>query len=163
MLSDELKKVRKQIPNDNKFNLNFLRFPAPNRITPNSNNQIPSIKLSIARSEDNDEMYYIPKVDEYYGELNFFDILTYYGKYSNGVLGYGMNDRPSTDNFNNLEDARKWFEGVIGKPLYKINNISRLINHCFSLRIHKKRFIKLFWSMLSLLDDTLVTHQSYYT
>eukprot|EP01084_Bolivina_argentea_P203302 347251_1 len=82
-------------------------------------------------SKMNEQIYSIPAVDEYYGDLGFFDNMCYYGKYSNGVLGYSFNESeepPSKADWKGdvIHEARRYFQGIIGAPIYGIENINQL-------------------------------------
>ena len=90
------------------------------------------------------QLYEIPKVDEYYDDISFWDNLCFFSKYSDGaILGHSFDeeaDPPSktvwedvfrdTAEFqsDNLRPARDYFQGMIAKPVYDIENIRKLQN-----------------------------------
>eukprot|EP00486_Rosalina_sp_Unknown_P006835 CAMPEP_0201574332 /NCGR_PEP_ID=MMETSP0190_2-20130828/18769_1 /ASSEMBLY_ACC=CAM_ASM_000263 /TAXON_ID=37353 /ORGANISM="Rosalina sp." /LENGTH=311 /DNA_ID=CAMNT_0048002451 /DNA_START=60 /DNA_END=992 /DNA_ORIENTATION=- len=141
MLKDERdKQIEQKEANNGKFDANILTFPAP---YPYDSKDYPVIPLNIFDGEapSGTKMYEIPKVDEYYGDISFFDDLCYYGKYSDGAFGYSFDenaDPVSKDEFkditdsdglqDNLDAARRYFTGMIGTPVYGVTDVKKLQN-----------------------------------
>ena len=114
--------------------LDLLTFPSPysesNALT--TLNCLQSSPSSI--SEQN--IYSLLSVDEYYGELTFFDNMCYFGKWSDGIFGSSFDDNAEPQHKGIWEDisaeksslieARRYFQGMLGLPLYGVSDINKL-------------------------------------
>lgn len=142
MLYDERDSTKEQKEsNGGEFDPTIISFPprynSDARIIVNcfeDESQIPSAAAQKS-------IYEMPQVDEFYGDLGFFDNMCYYGKYSNGALGYSFDenaDPESKDEWkdisgsdsipDNLKEARQYFNGVIATPVYGVKDVRKLQN-----------------------------------
>lgn len=137
MIKDERdKQIEQKEANGGQFDANILTFPAPY-----SDDSVIALNIFDGDPPTGTKMYEIPKVDEYYGDISFFDDLCYYGKYSDGAFGYSFDENAdpfSKDTFedmtgsnglqDNLDAARRYFTGMIGTPVYGVTDVKKLQN-----------------------------------
>eukprot|EP01084_Bolivina_argentea_P011600 21683_1 len=79
----------------------------------------------IIHSQSN--IYTIPAVDEYFGDINFLQNIFFYGKYSNGILSYSFNENTQPQyktNWIDIHQTHDYFQHIIGYPLYDLKNIN---------------------------------------
>eukprot|EP00484_Ammonia_sp_Unknown_P021957 CAMPEP_0197034918 /NCGR_PEP_ID=MMETSP1384-20130603/12845_1 /TAXON_ID=29189 /ORGANISM="Ammonia sp." /LENGTH=645 /DNA_ID=CAMNT_0042464889 /DNA_START=49 /DNA_END=1986 /DNA_ORIENTATION=- len=117
-----------------RFDSSIITFPAPFNVKDDT-----KVKLNCIASA-NANRYEIYKTDEYYGDLGLFDDLCYFGKYSDGMLASSFDETAEppdktrwedlfgTAADDNLKDARRYFSGMIAKPVFNIDDITKLQN-----------------------------------
>lgn len=129
------KQIEQKEAYEGKFDVNIIEFPAPYQDDKNT-----MVTLNILDDGmQSKKIYEIPQIDEYYGDFSFFDDLCYYGKYSDGAFGFSFDENVASafkDEFDdipgvdgtqdNLNAARRFFTGMIGKPVYGINDVTKL-------------------------------------
>eukprot|EP01084_Bolivina_argentea_P076248 138168_1 len=108
-----------------------IQFPAPYNIETDQKYNTETISISQITQND---IYKLPVLDEYYGDLNY---VHKYHKYNN----YPINNNSSQKHFDSINQSNEWFDDMIHTPLYTINNDEKEYN---SMNNRQKLKYKLF-------------------
>eukprot|EP01084_Bolivina_argentea_P308019 532499_1 len=109
---------------------------------PYSNDSMKLVGLNcIATSQSKRHQYSILAVDEHFGDLGSFENIFFYGKYSNGLLAFEINNTKtqSKTDCKSTDEARQYFQSIIGSPIYGITNINSLQKDEYTKQINEWR------------------------
>jgi len=132
---------RTQWLQDQPLRADDIYFPSPNGYLngDNGGETVPinclSEPLEHLKAHSN---YNIPQVDDYFGDIGFFDDMNFYGKFSDGVMSYGFDEKEppqfkdewdqiaALKNMDPKTYARNYFAGMIGAPVYGVEKMEMI-------------------------------------